>query len=775
MDLSLESAGSQEWDQFETNKTLFGTQSTYNEEIYTTRIDRSNPSYRQREADAARIAREIEGSTTTNMHVREERGQSLEHDGEDEEAKYSGVRQDEFPPLHSGQPKKYTPPARRAPMGQPTAYGVPVDPAIISAQMSRPDAKPKAQPSAEGSGQADATDVKPQTEVATQKEPHTSTLSLQPKNGASDEARTGSASVSPQRKAGEVQNATEGVETEVLDQFRAFAKQEKAKIHERRRAQATNDKMARIADLKMFSKNFKLDTPVPKDLVPILAKDPSKQEEIVEKAKRQRDEKVSSSGNTPLQPKVPDNRAPLAAPMGPKPDTGIASPIDRQNLPRGRQGFAPTGPYVNRGDKSMQNQGMHAGRNSHLLSHRLTSIQQERKAGMGIIPNVSAPIPIQEMRGPPPVMVDNTSGFSSPQRQSAVQTPTSAISSKFNAGAAAFKPNPAASSFNPGAASTRNSSPQSAARTRSISRAHTPTAFFGFRKPVPALERPSLVSTFNPIKRMKKDIEAQTRQKEFSFNGGIPQAYRTPVIWDDLVREENREKTYAEVFDRDQRERIPTISPAASNQSTPASQMPHAHQLPYHLQNGNHSSHVQMPHQTPHSMHNQHSQPHFDEHHRMTMQAAPPHVYPSPRLQQSPMVFASPMGHQAQLFAQPLPQFYAPPGVPQQIPRMQYPGGGQFMHSQPGQVAAAPMMVQQASNGPYMNMPQQYPQPMYSPSPGHAYPHMSQSNGYPSPSRGAPIMMHQGSQQGHHPQHMSYGQPVYGAQQGHSRFLSSKS
>lgn len=96
-DLSLESGGAGTWDQFATNSQLFGAQSTYDENLYTTAIDRSAPSYKRREAEAARIAREIEGQTSANSHVREERGHAVEHDGEDEEDKYSGVRREERP------------------------------------------------------------------------------------------------------------------------------------------------------------------------------------------------------------------------------------------------------------------------------------------------------------------------------------------------------------------------------------------------------------------------------------------------------------------------------------------------------------------------------------------------------------------------------------------------------------------------------------------------------------------------------------------------------
>ena len=88
VDLSLESAGGATWDQFEANERLYGLKTDYHEEIYTTSIDRSNPLYKQRAARAEKIAREIENQSTSNVHLREERGQSLAEDGNiDEEAK----------------------------------------------------------------------------------------------------------------------------------------------------------------------------------------------------------------------------------------------------------------------------------------------------------------------------------------------------------------------------------------------------------------------------------------------------------------------------------------------------------------------------------------------------------------------------------------------------------------------------------------------------------------------------------------------------------------
>lgn len=87
MDLSL-SDGGQSWDQFEVNSRLYGVQSDYDESFYTTTIDKTNPRYKQLEAEAERIAREIEGSSVMNAHVAEERGlKPVDDSGLDEEMK----------------------------------------------------------------------------------------------------------------------------------------------------------------------------------------------------------------------------------------------------------------------------------------------------------------------------------------------------------------------------------------------------------------------------------------------------------------------------------------------------------------------------------------------------------------------------------------------------------------------------------------------------------------------------------------------------------------
>ncbi|POM66109.1 Hypothetical protein PHPALM_18081 [Phytophthora palmivora] len=100
------------WNQFEANEKLFGVVSTYDENIYTTKLDKSKISTEQSRA-AEKLAQEIERqSAAGNFHLQEERGQTVrggKHANDlDEEARYSSV--DRRPPSGAN---AYVPPAMR--------------------------------------------------------------------------------------------------------------------------------------------------------------------------------------------------------------------------------------------------------------------------------------------------------------------------------------------------------------------------------------------------------------------------------------------------------------------------------------------------------------------------------------------------------------------------------------------------------------------------------------------------------------------------------------
>ncbi len=106
-------AGGKAWDQFAANEARFGIKSNYEENLYTTKLDRSGKDFRDREREADRIAREIMGQATNNPHLAEERGQA-DDSGVNEEDKYGAVVRN---------PNAYVPPALRKQMAAAAASG----------------------------------------------------------------------------------------------------------------------------------------------------------------------------------------------------------------------------------------------------------------------------------------------------------------------------------------------------------------------------------------------------------------------------------------------------------------------------------------------------------------------------------------------------------------------------------------------------------------------------------------------------------------------------
>ncbi len=78
------------WDQFAENERRFGVTTDYDENMYTTKIDKSHPKYIERMAHAEKMARAIERTAPTTSHVAEERIMDLGGSDQagDEEEKY---------------------------------------------------------------------------------------------------------------------------------------------------------------------------------------------------------------------------------------------------------------------------------------------------------------------------------------------------------------------------------------------------------------------------------------------------------------------------------------------------------------------------------------------------------------------------------------------------------------------------------------------------------------------------------------------------------------
>lgn len=230
MSSGLESKSTGTWDQFAVNEQLFGTKTDYDEDFYTTKLNKDRPDYAEIEKRAARIAREIETSTVSNPHMAEERNMTTDDSGLDEEDKYGAVVRG---------PNAYTPPAAR---------------------------KDKSEVSQTARGNAP-------TDLATAD----SSIPVQAVQSAT-------LPVTADESGSPVGNDAKA-EPAIVSTFRQWVGDEKQKYMVKKQALAKKEKDGRLADLLKFSQSFKLKTPVPQDLVPILAKDKEKQEEIVQKAK----------------------------------------------------------------------------------------------------------------------------------------------------------------------------------------------------------------------------------------------------------------------------------------------------------------------------------------------------------------------------------------------------------------------------------------------------------------------------------------------------------
>jgi len=61
--------GNTSWDQFTANETLFGVKASFDEDVYTTKLDRSAPDFKERERKAQRIANEIIGVSRVGFRL----------------------------------------------------------------------------------------------------------------------------------------------------------------------------------------------------------------------------------------------------------------------------------------------------------------------------------------------------------------------------------------------------------------------------------------------------------------------------------------------------------------------------------------------------------------------------------------------------------------------------------------------------------------------------------------------------------------------------------
>lgn len=295
------------WDQFAANEQLFGIKSQWDENVYTHKLDKSRADFGKRQQDAERIAREIESGASSNPHVLEERNRK-DDSGMTEEDKYSGV---------SRNPNRWVPPAQRQQDSVPASPHV--DPAIISSQMAKPGTTPtRASIASALPGRTDSNasiDIKARV------------LGSAPRDAASRESTPRDAK-------------PDAIESQIVGTFKQFSIGEREKVSQKK-AQLKKEKDGKLQDLLKFSQSFKLNTPVPEDLIPILAKDKAKQEAIVSRsaAASAVSSPTTANASSVLSPPIVSiGIAQTATPSQAAPSPGTTpSPLNAEQLDRARR------------------------------------------------------------------------------------------------------------------------------------------------------------------------------------------------------------------------------------------------------------------------------------------------------------------------------------------------------------------------------------------------------------------------------------------------------
>jgi len=304
-----EAAKSGSWDQFATNEKMFGLKSSYSEELYTTKLDRSHPEFAKRYRAAESIAREIEGKVSSNPHIMEERGLKVDDSGVDEEDKYAGVIRTQAPQSVLGYAAaaaggKYTPPAKREALAQQVKAA---DPAIVST--TKPTTpKPAEKP------------IEKQVDAPSEK-PATPTTSENPTPKPADKPSL--ALPLPPSTNGNIPivvKEPDDTTPQIQEASQKFVKEEKVKIKRARNLIGTKEKQRQLNEFAEFSQSLHLTMPVPTDLLPILAgKDANRQKQILERnqeLKRRHDGKQTSP-----KPATPASVASVTSPPAQSPIT----------------------------------------------------------------------------------------------------------------------------------------------------------------------------------------------------------------------------------------------------------------------------------------------------------------------------------------------------------------------------------------------------------------------------------------------------------------------
>ncbi|KAI0058177.1 hypothetical protein BV25DRAFT_1919547 [Artomyces pyxidatus] len=465
-------SGHANWDQFAANEKLFGVKTGFDEELYTTKLDRSASDFKERERKAQALANEIMGGATSNPHIAEERVMNnVDDSGVNEEDKYGAVVRGT---------NAYVPPGARKGSTNGTKGAE-----IPKVAVNGPDGTAVAQAEAQGSSASSKTPSPAPPSTPSNKPP-----------------------------------------ADALPAFREFVTSEKQRLTQKRQAMMKSDRDKRMAELLNFSHNFKLNKPIPDDLVPILAKDEEKQRLIREKSSQ---DAASTTARA-----ISVTNALSVTPNAATPSTGKLTPSGSgavAGTPSAKLPVSPSvGTTLTKVAETAANPASTPSGTSNGKSGRISMFIQPIPAFRGAS-SKAKPSPTINTAVPAPSAPAKASGSGS----SAAKAPSSktaeanaaaaAAANKLNVNATSFRPNPKAVAFTPASPNTAaspsiaNASPKTKtdpALPQASETSSTPNPFFGTR----ALKKQPVhvKDDFNPFK-FNKVVEASAVSAIWPYQG----------------------------------------------------------------------------------------------------------------------------------------------------------------------------------------------------------------------------------------------------------------
>ncbi|KWU41725.1 hypothetical protein RHOSPDRAFT_36730 [Rhodotorula sp. JG-1b] len=486
------SNGGGAWDQFAANERAFGLRTDYDDEIYTTRLDRSTADFKQREARAAQLEREIlKGSTSStslayNAHVAEERGEQVA-DSLDEEERYGAV-------IRTGTEGAYVPPgARKAALAR-----------LQQQQQQQNGGQGQGSPSGAGSGSSGTASPAPPPPPVSSLSASTPAAAAPPAAPTTSPTPT-TTKPNPNAKPYD-RSMQEFVHSERVRLEQRRAQMQQAQQQSQQQAQLKKEYDSKLASLVQWSQTFKNPYPMPDEVAQILGKKPAG------------DSKTTATKSATVSPATATTALPPATSAA-----TVASP-EASAAAAGK----PTAPTTTtKITKAMVLEIPPFDPNR--AKAKQAALVAAQKAGTA--PALSA---APAAAAAETVPAASTSGTAAPAASSTSKEvkPPAGGAKKLSATSAAFvfKPNPAAASFTPGASNTTT-----ATTTVAAASARRPSATSTAASVAEAAPPPSKVpvNPFFGTKQIKKGSSSMHVKEDFTpFKNGVPPEPSTvPPAW----------------------------------------------------------------------------------------------------------------------------------------------------------------------------------------------------------------------------------------------------